>query len=78
MLFPDLFRTRLRAKVLTLILFMLIVGFGVLLILNIRREAEVLVATNRETARLLSASILTSIENGMLEGRPDIIRQAGG
>jgi len=75
MLFPDLFRTRLRAKVLTLILFMLIVGFGVLLILNIRREAEVLVATNRETARLLSASILTSIENGMLEGRPDIIRQ---
>lgn len=73
--FPDLFRTRLRAKVLALILLILIVGFGVLLILNIRREAEVLVATNRETARLLSVSILRSIENGMLGGRPDIIRQ---
>jgi class 3 adenylate cyclase len=72
---PDLFRRRLRAKVLSLILIILIVGFGVLLILNIRREAEVLVTTNRETTRLLAASIMRSIENGMLGGRPDIIRR---
>jgi len=71
----DLFRHHLRIKVIALILAILILGFGVLVILNIRREAEVLVAGNRETARLLAAAILRSIENGMQEGRPDIIRQ---
>lgn len=75
MVLADLFRHRLRVKVISLILAILILGFGVLVILNIRQEAEVLVAGNLETARLLSTSILRSIENGMLEGRPDIIRQ---
>jgi len=68
-------RRHLRVKVIALIVAILILGFGILLILNIRREAEVLVASNRETAHLLAASILRSIENGMLEGRPDIIRR---
>ncbi|MBI4241914.1 MAG: HAMP domain-containing protein, partial [Candidatus Rokubacteria bacterium] len=71
----DLFRQHLRVKVISLILGVLILGFGVLLILNIRRETEALVAGNRETARLLTASIVRSVENGMLEGRPDIIRR---
>lgn len=71
----DLFRHHLRAKVISLILAILILGFGVLVILNIRGEAELLVAGNKETARLLAASILRSIQNGMLEGRPDIIRR---
>lgn len=71
----DLFRHHLRVKVISLILAVLILGFGVLLILNIRRESEALVAGHRETARLLTASIVRSVENGMLEGRPDIIRR---
>ena len=70
----DLFHRHLRAKVIALILMILIVGVGVLMILNIRREAKVLVSMNEETARLLAGSIIRSIENGMLGGRPDIIR----
>ncbi|HWU39304.1 MAG TPA: HAMP domain-containing protein, partial [Candidatus Acidoferrum sp.] len=70
----DLFRRHLRAKVIALILMILIVGVGILMILNIRREAKVLVSMNEETARLLAGSIIRSIENGMLGGRPDIIR----
>jgi class 3 adenylate cyclase/HAMP domain-containing protein len=71
----DLLRRHLRVKVIALIVAILVLGFGVLLILNIRREAAVLVTSNRETAHLLAASILRSIENGMLEGRPDIVRR---
>jgi class 3 adenylate cyclase/HAMP domain-containing protein len=73
MVLMQMFQRHLQVKVIALILAILILGFGVLVILNIQREAEVLVAGNRETARLLTASITTSIENGMLEGRPDII-----
>ena len=70
----DLFRRHLRIKVIALILAILVLGIGALMILTIRREAEVLVSFNQETARLLAGSILRSIENGMLGGRPDIIR----
>ncbi|MBI3455653.1 MAG: HAMP domain-containing protein [Candidatus Rokubacteria bacterium] len=75
---PGLFalvRQHLRLKVIALIVAILILGFGTLVVLNIRREAQLLVAGHRETVRLLAGSILASIENGMLEGRPDIIRQ---
>ena len=71
----DLFRRHLRVKVISLILAILILGFGLLAMHHIRRDAELLVAGNLETARLLAASIVRSIENGMLEGRPDIIRR---
>lgn len=68
-----MFQQNLRLKVIALTLAILILGFGVLVILNIRRAADAMVAGNRETAQLLTASITTSINNGMLEGRPDII-----
>jgi len=70
----GLFRRHLRAKVIALILAILVLGIGLLMILNIQREAEVLVSVNEETARLLAGSIMRSIQNGMLGGRPDIIR----
>jgi hypothetical protein len=60
--------------VIVLILAILVLGVGVLMILNIRREAEILVSLNEETARLLAGSIMRTIQNGMLGGRPDIIR----
>jgi len=72
---PALFRRHLRLKVISLIVAILVLGFGSLMVLNIRREAQTLIAGHRETVRLLGGSILASIENGMLEGRPDIIRQ---
>ena len=68
----EIFR-RLRVKVSSLILAILVLGFGILVILNISRETELLVAENLKTARLLAASIKVSIDNGMLEARPDII-----
>ena len=75
MTFVQKFQQHLQLKVTALIVAILILGFGGLVILNIQREAELLVAANRETARLLVASIYRSVENGMLEGRPDIIRR---
>jgi class 3 adenylate cyclase len=70
-----LFGQNLRLKVGALIVAILIVGFGALMIVNLQRETRTLIAVHRETARLLGGSILASIENGMLQGRPDIIRQ---
>jgi class 3 adenylate cyclase/HAMP domain-containing protein len=68
-------RHSLSLKVTLLISAILIAGFGVLLVLNIRQEMRDRIEKHRETARLFSASIMASIENGMLEGRPDIIRR---
>ncbi len=73
--FLDIFQQHLRIKVISLILSILILGFGVLATHHIRRDAELIVTGNLNTARLLSVSIVRSIENGMLEGRPDIIRR---
>jgi hypothetical protein len=71
-------RRRLRVKVIALIVAILVVGFGILVTVNIQREAQVLVDAHQETARLLAASILGSIESGMLEARPDVIRRLVG
>ena len=68
-------RERLRAKVLALVVGILLLGFGLLLALSLERERHALEERHRETARLLAASILTAVENGMLEARPDIIRR---
>jgi class 3 adenylate cyclase/HAMP domain-containing protein len=70
----DLFRRRLQVKVISLIVVILILGFGVLVLFNVQRESQALIAKNRETSRLLASTIVESIENGMLEARPDIIR----
>ena len=75
MAFLTMFQRHLQFRVIALIVAILVLGFGVLVILNIQRETQAMVAGNRETARLLAASITKSIENGMLEGRPDIIRR---
>ncbi len=75
MILLDQLQRRLRVKVIALIAAILIVGFGLLVIVNIGREAQVLVDANQETARLLAASILGSIQSGMLQARPDVIRR---
>jgi hypothetical protein len=62
----DFFRRRLQVKVISLIVVILILGFGVLVMLNIQRESNALIAKNRETSRLLASTIVESIENGML------------
>ncbi|HEY1269495.1 MAG TPA: adenylate/guanylate cyclase domain-containing protein [Candidatus Binatia bacterium] len=69
------FGEHLRLKVIALTLAILVLGFGILVIVNIRRSTQALIADNQETARLLTATIQRSIENGMLQGRPDIIRR---
>jgi class 3 adenylate cyclase len=68
-------RHNLAFKVAASIIGILILGFGMLLVLNIRQETEALVAKNQETARLLAASVMETIEVGMLRVRPDIVRR---
>jgi class 3 adenylate cyclase/HAMP domain-containing protein len=75
MAFLHRLRGRLRAKVIGLIAAILVIGFGGLVILNLQHEQRLLVAQHHETAGLLATSIVTSIENGMLQARPDIIRE---
>lgn len=43
------------------------------MIVNIQQESSSRVAKYEDTARLLATAITTSIQNGMLESRPDII-----
>ncbi len=64
---------RLRAKVLALVVGILVLGFGLLVGLNLGQERRALEERHRETARVLATSILTAVENGMIEARPDII-----
>ena len=68
-------RHNLAFKVTLLIVGILIAGFGTLLVLNIKQETEALVVKNQETARLLAASVMETIEIGMLRVRPDIVRR---
>ena len=68
-------RQSLPLNVALLIAAILIGGFGVLLVLNIRQETSDRIHKNRETARLLANSISASVENGMIDGRPDTIRR---
>lgn len=70
----EMFRRHLQLKVISLIMAILILGFGVLVIFNIQRESNFLTSKNRETSRLLAKAIVESIANGMLEARPDITR----
>lgn len=66
-------RRSLPVKVAGLVVGILILGFGGLMVLNIQRESNSRVAKYEDTARLLATAITTSIQNGMLESRPDII-----
>lgn len=66
-------RHSLPVKVAGLVVGILILGFGGLMVLNIQRESNSRVAKYEDTARLLATAITTSIQNGMLESRPDII-----
>ncbi len=66
-------RHSLPVKVTGLVVGILTLGFGGLLILNIQRESNSLVSKYEDKARLLANAITTSIQNGMLESRPDII-----
>jgi len=66
-------RHSLPIKVTSLVVGILVLGFAGLMIVNIQRESNSRVAKYEETARLLATTITTSIQNGMLESRPDII-----
>lgn len=66
-------RHSLPIKVTSLVVVILVLGFGGLMIVNIQRESSSRVAKYEDTARLLATTITTSIQNGMLESRPDII-----
>jgi signal transduction histidine kinase len=67
-------RRHLQAKVLSLIVAILIVGFGVLGVWNIRYQSAALLKQSKEASRSLVDTMVKSVESGMLAGRPDIVR----
>jgi class 3 adenylate cyclase/HAMP domain-containing protein len=69
-----MFRSRLAAKVILLIVAVLILGFGASTVWTIRRESNLLLEQNKEAARQLTASLVASIESAMLQERPDVTR----
>ena len=69
-----LVRSRLAAKIILLTSAVLIVGFGVSTVFSIRRESDLLVEQNKQSARRLTAALVASIEGAMLQERPDVTR----
>jgi signal transduction histidine kinase/DNA-binding response OmpR family regulator len=65
---------RLQVKVVSLIVTILTIGFGVLVVWNIQRSSAALLEQHKEATRDLAEAVLKSIESNMLEGRPDIVR----
>jgi signal transduction histidine kinase len=70
----GVWRRYLQVKVLSLIVAILVVGFGVLGIWNIRTQAAAVLEQRKEASRGLADAIVQSIESSMLAGRPDIVR----
>jgi signal transduction histidine kinase len=70
----SVWRRYLQVKVLSLIVAILVVGFGVLGVWNIRTQAAAVLEQHKEAARSLADAIVPSIESSMLAGRPDIVR----
>jgi HAMP domain-containing protein len=65
----------LEAKILLSIGATLLLGFGVLLALNIRHGTQELVRQGMEKSTLLAAAVIKSIQNNMVQGRADIARR---
>lgn len=65
----------LEAKILLSIGATLLLGFGVLLALNIRHGTQELVRQGLEKSTLLAAAVIKSIQNNMVQGRADIARR---
>jgi hypothetical protein len=70
----GVWRRYLQVKVLSLIVAILVVSFGVLWIWNIRTQAAAVLEQHKEASRSLADAIVQSIESSMLAGRPDIVR----
>src|SRR5919108_2729276 len=65
----------LEAKILLSIGATLLLGFGVLLALNIHHGTQELVRQGMEKSTLLAAAVIKSIQNNMVQGRADIARR---
>ncbi|HEX9871811.1 MAG TPA: hypothetical protein VGC99_25085 [Candidatus Tectomicrobia bacterium] len=72
---PVALTHRLEAKILLSIGASLLLGFGVLLALNIRHGTQELVRQGMEKSTLLAAAVIKSIQNNMVQGRADIARR---
>ena len=70
----GVWRRYLQVKVLSLIVAILVIGFGVLVVWNIRTQAAAVLEQYKETSRSLADAMVPSIESSMLAGRADIVR----
>src|ERR1041384_4300340 len=71
---PAIFKSKLAAKILLMIVAVLIIGFGTSTVWTIRRQTELLVDQNKMAARRITAALVASIEGAMLQERPDVTR----
>jgi hypothetical protein len=72
---PVTFTRHLEAKILLSIGASLLLGFGVLLVLNIRHGPQELVRQGMEKSTLLAAAVIKSIQHNMVRGRANIARR---
>jgi signal transduction histidine kinase len=70
----SVWRRYLQVKVLSFIVAILVIGFGVLVVWNIRTQSWTFLDQYKEASRSLADAIVPSIESSMLAGRPDIVR----
>ncbi|MBI2370601.1 MAG: HAMP domain-containing protein [Deltaproteobacteria bacterium] len=66
---------RLDCKITSVIIIILVLGFGGLTLLMITRERALLMQQGRQNADLITASVARSIQNIMVQGRGDIAGQ---
>lgn len=72
---PAVFTRHLKAKILLSIGTSLLLGFGVLLALNIHHGAQELVRQGMGKSTLLAAAVIKSLQHNMVQGRADIARR---
>jgi len=70
----GVWRRYLQVKVLSFIVAILVIGFGVLVVWNTRTQSWTFLDQYKEASRSLADAIVPSIESSMLAGRPDIVR----
>lgn len=66
-------KSRLEIKILGLIIFSLVLGFGALILWDAERDVKNMIKQNQEKANLMAATIAKSIKNIMYSGNADIV-----
>jgi methyl-accepting chemotaxis protein len=67
----NIFRTSIEAKIMGLVAIMMLIGFGVFAVVNIRQEESDLVGQQENSNRVLVTSVSSGVRTSMLQGTPE-------